>query len=148
MDRSEISFSLGSLSFSGSGSEAWLSEQLQVVIEAARELDVSPTVVSHDDAPNNEHGQPFTEPLATYLKKLNADTVQNRKFLATADWLRRREQTQIKTADVTTALKNAQQKRLGNASECLNANVSKGFCEKNGSYFYVTPEGLKDLGVD
>lgn len=149
MDRSELSFSLGQLSFAGAGTEAWLSEQLQIIIDAARELDVAAPVANQSTAtPEGGDSEPFTDSLASHLKKLNADSVQTRKFLATADWLRRKGQAKIKTGDVTGALKNAQQKRLGNASDCLNANVSKGFCEKDGSYFYVTPEGLKELGVD
>jgi hypothetical protein len=38
-----------------------------------------------------------------------------------------------------------QQKRLANPADCLNKNVSKGFCEKNDGGFYITPEGLKKL---
>lgn len=150
MEKSEISFTLGQLSFSGSGTETWLTGQLKTVIEAAKELQI-PAAPPMTPGTANGSGlgdAPFTDPLALHLKKLNAESVQTRKFLATADWLRRKGQTKLKTADVNAALKNAQQKRLGNASECLNSNVAKGFVEKDGSYFFVTSEGLKELGVD
>jgi hypothetical protein len=51
-----------------------------------------------------------------------------------------------RTSAVSKALSDNHQKRLGNAAECLNQNISKGFCEKQGGGFYITPEGLKDLG--
>ena len=82
--------------------------------------------------PNTATGAqgPFSASLVSHLKARGGDKNQNAKFLATADWLRRRGESLLSTSKVTKALSENQQKRLGNASECLNQNVGKGFCEK------------------
>lgn len=49
------------------------------------------------------------------------------------------------TSDVTKALKDSNQTRLGNPSDSLNQNVTKGYCEKDGKEFYVTEEGKNSL---
>jgi hypothetical protein len=150
MEKSEVSFALGQLTFAGTGSEPWLATQLDKVIKAAQELNIqvedSPAdMAGKENPPSSEK---FKDTLALHLKNLSGDASQNRKFLAVADWLRRKGKDKVKTSDVTGALKDAHQKRLGNASECLNQNVAKGFCEKDGGMFFLTPEGLKELGVD
>jgi hypothetical protein len=48
--------------------------------------------------------------------------------------------------DITKALSDNQQGKLGNPGDCLNKNVKKGFCEKEGKEFYVTEEGFTSLG--
>ena len=83
--------------------------------------------------------------LATFLREKNASTIQNKKFLATAVWLEAKGNSRITTSDVTKALKDNSQKRLGNASDCLNQNVKQGYCEKDGKDFYVTQEGKESL---
>ena len=37
-------------------------------------------------------------------------------------------------------------KKLSNPSDSLNSNVGKGYCEKDGKHFFVTPEGRQSLG--
>ena len=83
--------------------------------------------------------------LASFLKTSGATTVQNKKFLATVEWLHLGGQTRVRTGDVTKALRDAHQSKLGNASQCLSNNVSQGFCEKHGNEFYVTDEGRDSL---
>ena len=51
----------------------------------------------------------------------------------------------MQTKDVTGALKTANQSRLGNPADCLNQNVSKGYCEKEGNQFFVTDDGKASL---
>jgi len=51
----------------------------------------------------------------------------------------------LTTGDVSKALKDSNQSRLGNPSQCLNDNVSKGYCEKDGKQFFVTQEGKVSL---
>jgi hypothetical protein len=86
------------------------------------------------------------QPLPSFLRENSADKSQPIKFLATAVWLHdSKSQRRIKTIDVTTALKNANQKKLANSSECLSKNVRKGFIEKDGKEFYVTEEGRRSL---
>jgi hypothetical protein len=85
-------------------------------------------------------------PLATFLQAHNASKAQNMRFLATAEWLHRKGSKMLKTSDVSKALVEAHQSRLGNPADSLNKNVSKGYCEKSGSGFYVTEEGRSHLG--
>src|SRR5690242_10254535 len=139
MAESKVEFSVGAISFSGEGNEHWLAEQLDKVIAAA------PALAAHG-APKSTSGgnliadagsdDTFQSTLATYLKTKNAEKSQPLKFLATADWLRLRGAKSIKTSDVTKALSDNHQGRLGNASDCLNKNVAKGFCEKSADGFY------------
>jgi hypothetical protein len=51
----------------------------------------------------------------------------------------------MKTGDVTKALKGAHQSRIGNPADCLNQNVQKGYCEKDGGEFFVTDDGKQSL---
>lgn len=146
----KIEFAIGSLKFSGEGEEKWLAEQLDKILSSAPSLDTKETSTAGSSngtgATNPNPDGPFTETLVSHLKARGGETKQNKRFLATADWLRRKGNTSLTTAAVTKALSDNHQKRLGNAAECLNQNVSKGFCEKQGNGFYITPDGLKDLG--
>ncbi len=84
--------------------------------------------------------------LAAFLKAKGATSNQVRKFLSTAIWLHDRDKKdRLTTGDVTKALADNQQSRLSNASDCLNQNVGKGFCEKDGKGFYVTEEGRAEI---
>jgi hypothetical protein len=71
-----------------------------------------------------------------------------RKFLATAVWLHdSRNMDRLTTGDVTKALSANRQGKLTNPSDCLNGNVKRGFCEKDGKkQFFVTDEGRTNLG--
>ena len=83
--------------------------------------------------------------LPTFLKEKNANTVQVKKFLVTAVWLESKGANRIKTSDVTKALRDSNQTKLKNAADCLNQNVSKGYCEKDGKEFFVTEDGKNSL---
>lgn len=87
----------------------------------------------------------FTASLASYIRSKQADGNQTQRFLVTADWLRRRGQS-LTSGIVAKALVDNQQSRLANPADCLNKNVSKGFCEKTKDGFFITPEGLRELG--
>jgi hypothetical protein len=95
----------------------------------------------HSESPGSE--EPGT--LASYLQKSKAGKNQVKRFLATAHWLQLKGSKNLKTGDVSKALKDHHQSKLTNASDCLNQNVTKGFCEKDGDGFYVTPDGLDSL---
>jgi hypothetical protein len=88
----------------------------------------------------------FSKSLATHLSEKQATSNQTLRFLATADWLRQKGQTPLTTSAVAQALKNNHQSRLANPSDCLNKNAAKGFVEKDGKTFFITPEGLAHLG--
>jgi hypothetical protein len=144
-----VTLAYGSVSFSAeSENEVWISAQLDKVLGAAEILSQHPTnaQANSKSSSQGDGGEPLNVTLATYLKSQNADSNQVRRFLATADWLRRKGHDKINTAMVSKALSDNQQKRLGNPADSLNKNVAKGHCEKNGDEFFITPEGLKTLG--
>ena len=84
--------------------------------------------------------------MASYIKAKHGEENQVQRFLATADWLRRRGTTVLTTALVSKTLKEHQQKRLGNPADCLNQNTAKGYTEKTTTGFFIAPDGLKHLG--
>jgi hypothetical protein len=84
--------------------------------------------------------------LASYIKAKKAEKNQVRRFLVTAYWLSGRTTEALTASVVTKALLDNHQKRLANSADCLNKNVSKGFCEKTkGGAFFITPEGLEAI---
>ncbi len=145
MGEAKIELALGAVSFSGEGDQEWLGQQLDKILKAAPELArIAPAVQARSAPPAAVQGK-FTETLASYLKRQGGEDNQVKRFLAAADWLRLHGMTKPTTAAVTKALKENQQKRLGNPADCLNQNVSKGYCEKAGGGFFITPDGLKAL---
>jgi hypothetical protein len=147
MSNTKIEVTLGAVSFSGEGDQAWLAEQLDKVLKAAAHAPKAASAKPPSDAPSSPPmtGE-FTTSLSSYIKEKGGESNQVDRFLITADWLRRRGATSLATAIVSKALTDNQQKRLANPADCLNKNVSKGFCEKADGGFYITPEGLKKLG--
>jgi len=147
MGQSSVNFTCGGLSFSAAGEdETWIATQLDKILGAADSLSrvVPKAPAGQKDTGNGSEA--FTGTLASHIKAKNGETSQVQRFLATADWLRLRGVDKLNTAVVSKALSDNQQKRLGNPADCLNQNVGKGYCEKSGSDFYITPEGLKTLG--
>ena len=150
MVEGKISFSLGGLSFSAEGEEKWLSEQMDKIIAVAPTLGqiarLSGAVAANSNGSSVTADEEFSDSLATHLKAKGGESNQVKKFLATADWLRRRGNAALATSAVSKALSENSQKRLGNPADCLNKNTAKGFCEKKGDGFFITTEGLKSLG--
>lgn len=154
MDISKIAISIGNISFSGEGDQAWLSEQLDKILSQADQLIklVPPQESAANQNKNDRDGsskisENASKPLATFLKEKNATVKQVEKFLATAIWLETAKgKNRMATADVSAALKVSNQSKLNNPAECLNQNVSKGYCEKEGKEFFVTQEGKSALG--
>lgn len=146
MTTAKIEISVGAISFSGEGTEDWLEKQLDKLLAAAPTLaavhpkDIEP--LSH--AGTKLSSDPGT--LAGFLQKKGSQSNQVKRFLATAEWLHLKGKNRLKSGDVAKALSEANQKRLGNPADCLNQNVGKGHCEKEGGQFYVTPEGRASLG--
>lgn len=148
MADAKLEIKVGSISFSGEGDGKWLSDQFDKALKSI------PALVQVAPPPSVERNTPPATPaagrasgtLASFLKTKNASTHQIRKFLATAVWLHDRENRQrLGTGDITKALRENHQSRLTNAAECLNQNVRKGFCEKDGKQFFVTDEGRNEL---
>jgi hypothetical protein len=146
MSQVKIQIKVGDVEFSGEGEQGWVSTQLERVLKAAQGTPGGR--VSERSAPDaGSHGQNATgsQSLASFLRDKNAAVNQVRKFLATAAWLHAKGKKRLTTADVTRALKDNSQSRLGNPADCLNKNVAKGHCEKDGKEFFVTTEGLASL---
>lgn len=151
MTTAKVQLTIGDLTFSGEGTEAWLEKQINKFLSASGEP--------------GEHGKPAgaaasaaktsktakaaagtSPPLRSYLDEKKATANQVRKFLATVQWLHDKGSNRLKSANVIKALSDANQKKLGNAADCLNQNVGKGHCEKEAGQFFVTDEGRTALG--
>lgn len=148
---SSVSFTYGSVSFAAEAEDQqWLTTQVEKFLELARALPKASAgqLNGKEVSPLFGKGEEFSGSLAAHLREKEAGNNQVKRFLATADWLRRRGNERPNTAAVVKALSDNQQGRLSNASESLNKNVAKGFCEKAADGFFITPDGLKSLGYD
>lgn len=152
MANAKIEFTLGNISFSGEGEEGWLANQLDKIIDRAPDLmKIAPEPITSAEVtsavapPTKGDTSIAAQTLPNYLKSKNATKGQLQKHLATAIWLEAKGKTRISTSDITNALKDSNQSRLGNPSDCLNKNVAKGFIEKDGKLFFVTEEGKASL---
>ena len=151
MSEAKIHIQIGQIQFSGEGEQDWVAKQLDKIINQAEKLiqlapSESPRV--DDDGrhkPMRKDSTISTKTLPVFLSEKNAAQNQVKKFLATAVWLEAKGKQKITTSDVTKALKDSRQTRLGNPSDCLNQNISKGHCEKDGKEFFVTEDGMKSL---
>jgi hypothetical protein len=149
MPEAKIEIKAGATEFSASGDEKWVGEQLDKFLENAPKLarisPTEPTGGGNGGGNRGGTGKPIStssgKSLANHLKDRGATTSQVKKFLQTAVWLESKGKQRMTTRDVTNALKDAHQSRLGNPADCLNQNVTKGYCEKDGKEFFVTEEG-------
>ena len=147
MGTAKIEFKLGGFSFASEGEEVWVAKQLDKILEKAPQLqklapeELKPTA----NHPNVTHSDLGNTTLASFIKSSKAGNTDNGRFLTTAVWLQLKGSSSLTTNDVTKALNGNKQSKVGNSSECLNQNVKKGFCEKNGKQFYVTEEGISNV---
>lgn len=143
----KIRIKTGSIKVDYEGPEDFLDSKLPKLVSEVTTL-AEQIPAGSDNSNSNEDTESRTPaPLASFLKeKKAASQSQTRRFLATAQWLHQKGRKRIKTQDVTKALRESNQKRVSNASECLNRNISKGFCERDGKEFFVTEEGRNSLG--
>lgn len=149
MSEVKIQFKLGSIEFSGEGEKEWISQQLDKLLQQAPQLlSITPSPAVTSIPPGTVGHNPMAadpavahQPLATFLKSKDATTNQTKKFLVTAIWLESKGKSRMTTSDITKALKDSNQTRIGNPADCLAKNISKGFCEKDGTQFFVTEEG-------
>lgn len=155
MTTSKIEVELGQFKFSGEGESDWLATQLDKILDRMNALAAVATPpaaasnasTSHAPADLSKNPEIASKPLAGFLKEKNATTKQVTKFLATAIWLEAKGQKRLSTADITGALRNASQNKLNNAADCLNQNVAKGLCEKEGQQFFVTQAGKDSFSL-
>jgi len=157
MYEARIEFQIGAMSFMGEGDKDWVSDQLDKILKKASELSKIPVTATNNDNQNafkqdnqiDSRKELITsKTLPSYLQEMDAKSNQVKKFLVTAIWLTAKGQNRLLTTkDVTQTLRESNQKRLGNASDCLNKNVGKGHCEKDGSEFFVTQEGRDSIEI-
>jgi len=146
----KIQVKVGDVEFTGEGEQGWVATQLDRILKAAPGIVAAKPAVSHGATDPHTHtrtqeSEIGSQTLAGFLRDKNASSNQVKKFLATAVWLHARGKKRLTTADVTRALKESNQTRLGNPADCLNKNVAKGHCEKDGKDFFVTTEGETSL---
>ena len=151
MSEAKIEIKIGQIAFSGEGEQDWVAKQLDKIIAQAEKL-IQLAPPAENEGEDAEGHKPMgkdpsiaKKTLASLLQEKNATGNQIKKFLATAVWLEAKGQTRLQTRDITKALKDANQTRLGNPADCLNKNVTKGNCEKDGKQFFVTDDGKKSL---
>ena len=151
MGEAKIEMKVGQITFSGEGEQEWVAKQLDKILAQAEKLiHLAP---EHQDEDNRASvkkpmGKDHTiagKTLPAFLQEKGATKNQVKKFLATAVWLEAKGKNRMKTADVTKALKGANQSRIGNPADCLNKNLTKGNCEKDGGEFFVTDDGKNSL---
>jgi hypothetical protein len=142
----KIDIAVGDVKFSGEGSEEWVAEQLKKVLATATELRKTAPMLRQAGASagDGQVAEPrvFRDSLASFIKAQGAEANQLRRFLVTAEWLRRRGAEALTTTAVAKALKDNHQNRLTNPSDCLNKSVGQGLCEKTEDGFFITPQGL------
>ena len=155
MADSKIEIKVGIVEFSGEGDPKWLAEQLDKILEKVPDLlkielanpvasvQASAPTSTTQSAPVKKISTPSN--LSIFLKEKNATVKQVEKFLATSVFLQLNGKKNLTTSDVNKAIKDAHQNKLSNSSDCLNQNVRKGFCEKDGSSFFVTQAGLDQM---
>ncbi|GJM03047.1 MAG: hypothetical protein DHS20C08_15480 [Rhodomicrobium sp.] len=146
--KAKVEVKIGDISFSAEGDKEWLSEQLEKIIESAsHKSQKSSAEQEHtSEQASDRERQTFTKSLASYIREKKGESNQNQRFLATAAWLKHKGHQPLTSALVTKALRENQQKRLGNPSDALNQNVRKGYCEKSVDGFFILPEGWQALG--
>jgi hypothetical protein len=152
MSDAKIEIKIGELHFSAEAEQQWVAAQLDKIIAKADVL--GKLAEKHAAQPAGTENKLIVEPakagnipaLGAFLSSKNA-TSQPKRFLATAGWLYLKGKKQTSTREVVLALKENQQNRLSNPSQCLNDNVKQGCCEKSGSGFFVTVEGFKQLAI-
>ena len=137
----KVRIKIGAVEIEYDGPEAFLEKKLPDLVSQLSSM--AETVDSPGDTATSGVVSPGTLP--ALLKAKNVSSNQNKRFLATAEWLHLKGVKQIKTGDVVEALRENHQSKLGNPSQCLNSNVSSGFCEKVGKEFFVTDDGRNSL---
>lgn len=146
--RGKVELKIGGMSFVGEGDQEWLDSQISKVLEAALSGQfgsATETAATVSEMPPN--GPTNVVSLPSYIKAKGGDIIQVQRFLATAAWLYQRGTMQLTSRKVAKTLRKNHQKSLGNPADCLNKNVSKGYCEKkpDGSFF-ITSDGWDSLG--
>lgn len=156
MSDAKLEIRLGTVSFSGEGPGEWLAKQLDKVLAKLPELAAiqggGPILDLNKASEGGSIEAKATKPtaqkstLAAFLKDKKAATGnQQRKFLAAAAWLQDGGTNRLSTGDVTKALSDHNQGKLGNAAQCLINLAKQGWIVREAKQFYVSEEGRTEL---
>jgi hypothetical protein len=148
MSEAKIDIKIGHVQFSGEGEQDWVAKQLDKILAQAEKLmRIAPEDHSDDfhAGRGGKDGSISNLSLANFLNSKNAQKDQMKKFVATAIWLHAKGTPRLEPKDVTKALADASQKRLGNPRDILRRAISKGLCDRQGRQFYVTDIGKENL---
>lgn len=151
MGEAKVNIKIGEIQFAGQGDPDWVSKQLdKILAQAEKLLQLAPP--PQKEQPDTSGHKPMGKDstiakltLPSFLSEKGATKNQVKKFLATAVWLEAKGKNKLETNDITNALKESNQSRLGNPADCLNKNTAKGYCEKDGKQFFVTEDGKRSL---
>ncbi len=142
-----LKFECDSFSIEFSGSEEFLESRLPAIVHELTSLS-QPSGAAGPLEGNDEQPSANVPGLSAVLNGLSEGTQVN-KFLAAAAWLQASRQTeQMRTGDVSRAMRKQRQIPPKNCSDCLNKNVQKGFCEilsRKPIRFQVTAEGMEKV---
>jgi hypothetical protein len=153
MADAKIEIKVAGFSFTGEGTEKWLSGELEKLLAKIPELvEVAPAEPAGDGGDKPAGGTKKKGKLGTlpdFLKEKSAVSNQVKKFLVTAIYLHDTTgRDRLTTSEIRNALRSANQPKLTNPANCLNQNVSKGHTEKDGTNgFFVTDAGRTSLGA-
>lgn len=143
--KSSIRIDYGNITISFEGSEEFIERVFpKIVSEIGMCISEMPAAKASEKR-NSETNNPKIS-LPELIKKQTEDT-HVRRFLVTAAWLQTYYDQDLSTGMVVKKLKETRQLSVGNASDCLNSNVQRGFCEKIDKTFFVTPSGLDEVGI-
>lgn len=142
----KIRIKVGEVEVEYEGAEAFLNKKLPELIGQLSKLAEHVPAVLPGGGQRQHPPRGTSGTLASFLEAKSAKTNQLKRFLATSEWLHLRGAKRLKVEGVTKALKDNNQARLGNPSDCLAKNVGKGHCEKDGREFFVTDDGRSALG--
>jgi len=142
---SKIKIHVGDIEVEYEGPESFLDKKLTALVS---QLSVLHDQLPKDRAKKTHHSGASSDnsTIIAILKSKSATSNQTKKFLAAAEWLHLRGQTRLKTGDVTKALRDNSQAKIGNPAQTLIRNVTNGHCERDGKSFFVTDEGRAELG--
>lgn len=144
----KIKLQVGDMRFYGKGEQDWLNEQIDKLLAAAKSGKFENSHKSAADVPQQESTKTEnSEPLAEFLNDKQRNETEARRFLATAAWLFLQGSDSFESRDVTKALQEHAQKKIGNPSRALSRNIARGYCAKTKKGNYVTDEGMEEIGL-
>ena len=138
----KIRVKIGDFEVDYEGPEDFLEEKLHKFVDSLSSF--RRQIEGKEKGEKSEKGKNI--PLPIFLKEKQV-TTQVRIFLATAMWLHDEKGIkELKTGDVTKALRDNQRRKIRNPSDCLRQNINQGHCEKaEKDSFYVTDQGRDSI---